>query len=430
MKTVYLHGWLLDGSEHMEPRPDCTVVTEGDRILSVTPGGPAPEGSRVIDLEGRYLMPGLINLHVHLPGSGAPKKKQKDAAATVRLVMKNGLTRRVGRSMCRKYARTELMSGVTTIRTVGGLGSFDSELRDSILRGETDGPRILASNMAVSVPGGHMAGSVAYAAGSEEEARKLVRTIMAEKPDWIKLMITGGVLDAKVKGEPGVLKMPPSYVKACCEEAHAGGFRVAAHTEGAEGVRVALENGVDTIEHGADIDEDTARLFLERGACDVCTISPAVPLAKFGREVMHSTELTQYNGQVVMDGIIACAKTALAHGIPVGLGTDTACPFVTHYDMWRELWYFQHYVGVTPAFALYTATRRNAEIAGIGGETGSIELGKCADLLVTQENPLENLQTLRTPWLVTARGKVYLHPQVKKIPVCEEQLDRCLAEEN
>ena len=96
-----------------------------------------------------------------------------------------------------------------------------------------------------------MAGSVAYEAGSEEECRTLVRSIIAEKPDWIKIMITGGVLDATKKGEPGALKMPPAYVKACCEEAHQAGLRVAAHAESPEGVRVALENGVDTIEHGA-----------------------------------------------------------------------------------------------------------------------------------------------------------------------------------
>lgn len=342
-----------------------------------------------------------------------------------KLVMSNPLTRKIGMKLCEDYARTELLSGVTTIRTVGGLGNLDSKIRDRILAGKTDGPRMLVSNMAVSVPGGHMAGSVAYAAESEDECRTLVRSIIKEKPDWIKLMVTGGVLDAKVKGEPGVLKMPPAYIRACCEEAHKAGLKVAAHAESPEGVRAALENGVDTIEHGAAPDDEIIALFKGKHACDICTISPAIPLAKFDRELMHSTEMMQYNGNIVLEGIIAGAKAALENGIPVGLGTDTACPFVTHYDMWRELQYFHKYVGVSRKFALYTATKKNAEIAGIGGITGSIQIGKSADFLITEKNPLDNLQALRTPYMVVMRGKIYEKPQVKKHPVCERELDKC-----
>lgn len=426
MKTAYIHSILLDGSENMCPMEDMTVIVEDGKITAVGQGVQTPVGCEVIDLAGRYLMPGLINLHVHLPGSGEPKKKEQDSTKAAKFVMKNSLTRRIGMKMCRNFATMELMSGVTTIRTVGGLGNFDSIIRDNINAGKYIGPRMLVSNMAISVPGGHMAGSVAYEAESEEACRKLVHKIAAEKADWIKLMITGGVLDAKKKGEPGALKMQPSFVKACCEEAHKAGFKVAAHTESPEGVRVALENGVDTIEHGAAVDEEILALFKERGACDICTISPAIPIAKFGNEVMHSTETMKYNGNIVLEGIIDCAKQALANGIPVGLGTDTACPFVTHYDMWRELEYFHRYVGVSRTFALYTATKRNAVIAGIEGETGSIEVGKSADFLVSDKNPLEHFSALREPYMVVMRGQVFEKPKVKKYPVCEQELDKCL----
>lgn len=426
MKTAYIHCTLLDGSEDMIPQENMTVVEEEGKILEIG-GDIVPEpGDKVIDLGGRYLMPGLINLHVHLPGSGAPKKKEQDSKAAAKLVMKNALTKKVGLRMCENYAKTELLSGVTTIRTVGGLGNFDAIIRDRVNTGKIMGPRMLVSNMAVSVPGGHMAGSVAYEAGSEEECRTLVRSIIAEKPDWIKIMITGGVLDATKKGEPGALKMPPAYVKACCEEAHQAGLRVAAHAESPEGVRVALENGVDTIEHGAAVDEEILALFREKNACHICTISPALPLAKFSPELTHSTEMMRYNGNVVMEGIIGCAKAALAEGIPVGLGTDTACPFVTHYDMWRELHYFHKYVGVSKTFALYTATKRNAAIAGIEKETGSIEAGKSADFLITEESPIEDLGALRNPYMVVMRGKRIEKPAVKKYPLCEQELDKCL----
>ncbi|MBS1400206.1 MAG: amidohydrolase family protein [Clostridia bacterium] len=425
MKTAYLHCILLDGSETMTAQPDMTVIVEDGKITAIEKNLPAPADSgEVIDLDGNYLMPGLINLHVHLPGSGYPKKKPQDSAKAAKFVMKNALTRALGRRLCEHYAKTELLSGVTTIRTVGGLGNFDSTIRDRIDAGKIAGPRMLVSDTAVSVPGGHMVGSVAYAAESEGECRVLVQKIIGGRPDWIKLMITGGVLDAKVKGEPGVLKMPPEYVRACCEEAHKAGYRVAAHVESPEGLRVALENGVDTIEHGAEPDEEIISLFKEKKACDICTLSPAIPLAKFDRALTGATELMQYNGNIVFEGIVACAKRALENGIPVGLGTDTACPFVTHYDMWRELEYFRKYVGVSRAFALYTATKRNAEIAGIGDETGSVEVGKSADFLITEKNPLEDFSALRTPRLVSVRGRIFKNPKVKKNKTCERELDK------
>ena len=427
MKTSYIHCTLLDGTENMTPQEDMTIVVEDGRFIEIGHRMPAPVGSKVMNLEGRYLLPGLINLHVHLPGGGEPKKKKQDSTKAAKLVMSNALTRKIGMKLCENYAKTELMSGVTTIRTVGGLGEFDSRIRDRIGEGKIVGPRMVVSNMAISVEGGHMAGSVAYAAGSEEECRRLVRKIAAGKPDWIKIMITGGVLDAKVKGEPGVLKMPPAFVKACCDEAHKAGFRVAAHTESPEGVRVALENGVDTIEHGAMPDEEIIALFKEKKACDVCTLSPAIPLAKFDRELVHSTDMTQYNGKIVLDGIVAGAKAALENNIPVGLGTDTACPFVTHYDMWRELEYFHKYVGVSRTFALYTATKRNAEIAGIGDETGSVEIGKSADFIVADRNPLDGFAALRELHMVVMKGRVFEKPKVKKNEVCERELDKALS---
>lgn len=426
MKTIFKNCTILDGNENMKPQKDMTICVENGKIISITQKEENIPGGNVIDLGGSFLLPGLINLHVHLPGSGAPKKKEQDSTKAARFALKNSLTRKICTKMCEDFARTELMSGVTTIRTVGGLGSFDTDIRDRVNAGKIDGPRMLVSNMAVSVSGGHMAGSVAHAAGSEEECRKLVRELTGQKVDLIKLMITGGVLDAKVKGEPGVLKMPPSYVKICCEEAHKAGYKVAAHVESTEGLRVALENGVDTIEHGAAVDEKIIEMFQEKGACDICTISPAIPIAKFDREKMHSDEMKQYNGNIVLEGIIECAKAALANGIPVGLGTDTACPYVTHYDMWRELLYFHKLVGVSPAFALYTATKRNAEIAGVDRETGTVEAGKSADFLIVKENPLENLESLRKPEMVVMKGKIYRNPKIKKIAACEEALDEYL----
>lgn len=427
MKVAYINGIILNGSEDMRPQKGMMILTEGEKIESVVPQTEkAPEGYQQVDLNGRYIMPGLINMHLHLPASGRPKKKEEDNVKKVRLLTGNALFRRIIRSMCERYAKTQLMSGVTTIRTMGGVLDIDSQIRDRIDQGKITGPRILAADMAVSVEGGHMAHSLAYAAHSQDEARSLVRKILKGRPDVIKLMITGGVLDAKAKGEPGELKMPAEYVKAACDEAHRAGLKVAAHVESTEGVRCALKNGVDTIEHGAVPDQEIIELFKERGACQIATISPALPFALFDRSISGVSEVAQYNGKIVFDGIIECARTCLENGIPVGLGTDTGCPYITHYDMWRELNYYHKYCGVSRSFALYTATKLNARLAGIGDVTGSIEEGKCADFVVTKENPLKDLQALRNIDMVVARGHIIRHPKVKKMPEVERQLDKFL----
>lgn len=369
-------------------------------------------------------MPGLINLHVHLPATGKPRKKPSDPKKLVKMITSIGLIRKIGVKMCESYAKTELLSGVTTLRTVGGVADFDTIIRDMAKDGKILAPRIVASNMAVSVPGGHMAGSLAYEAKTAEEAAAYVEKIAKDKPDLIKLMITGGVMDAEVVGEPGVLRMAPELVKAACDKAHALSMKVAAHVESPEGVRVALENGVDSIEHGARTDDKIMRLFEEKHAFQVSTISPALPYALFDRSISHATYEQQENGKVVFDGIIALAKANLAKGIPVGLGTDTGCPYITHYDMWRELCYFVKYCGVTPAFALHSATQLNAQLAGVGDITGTLEPGKQADIIVCDKNPLDDLTALRKLHMVIKGGWRIEHPVVKKMPEVERELDK------
>ena len=371
---------ILDGSEHMEPQMGKAVCIDSEKIAEITDAQHIPAGYETVDLGGRYVLPGLINMHVHLPASGKPKKKASDPKKLVKLITSCGLMNKIGVNLCEGYAKTELLSGVTTIRTVGGVADYDTRIRDLAAAGKILALRVLASNMAVSVPGGHMAGSLAYEAHTAAEAAAFVEKIAGDKPDLIKLMITGGVLDAEVVGEPGVLRMPPELVKAACDKAHSLGMLVAAHVESPEGVIVALQNGVDSIEHGAQPTQEMLDLFKARGAFQISTISPALPYALFDRSISHATYEQQENGKIVFDGIIALAKANLASGVPVGLGTDVGCPYITHYDMWRELNHFVKYCGVTPAFALYSATKLNARLAGIGDVTGSIEAGKQAEI--------------------------------------------------
>ena len=392
MNYAFTNGKILDGTKDMQIQEGLCILVENGTITDIVPNTADLSDYKVIDLHGNYIIPGLINMHVHLAGNGKPQKKQRDNEKLVKKIMSSSLTRAIAYKMVSGFATDELLSGVTTIRTLGGLGNFDTRLRDEIEAGTKIGPRILASNEGISVPGGHMAGSVAIAASTIPEALEHLEKSKKENVNLIKLMVTGGVLDAKEKGVPGELKMSPEMIRAICEKAHADGYVVAAHVESPEGVRVALENGVDSIEHGAKMDDDMIRLFKKHNAFLCTTLSPALPYALFDRTLTNATEVEQYNGNVVFEGIIDCAKKALANDIPVVLGNDVGCPWITQYDFWRELHYFHKYVGVSNSFALYTATKRSAELAGIGDITGSIEKGKAADMIVTKENPLETLK--------------------------------------
>ena len=424
MKYALINGIILNGHKDMKPLYDHVILIENKIIKDIVFKQKDLSEYKIIDLKGKYILPGLINLHVHLPASGKPKKKASDPKKLVKLITKNKLTNQIGMKICMSYAKTELLSGVTTIRTVGGVENYDTTIRDMIENGEIIGPRIIASNKAISVEGGHMAGSLAYEAKNVQEAKHYVDVIAQDHPNLIKLMITGGVMDAKVVGEPGVLRMPPEYVKAACDRAHELGFQVAAHVESTQGVMVALKNGVDSLEHGAKPTDEIISLMKEHHAFQVSTISPALPFAMFDRNISHATYEQQENGKIVFQGIIDMANACLQNDIPVGLGTDTGCPYVTHYDMWRELVYFEKYCHVSPQFALYTATLLNALLLGISDKIGSIEKGKMADMIVVDQDPLQDLKALRNVKMVIKEGYVIEHPKVKKIRKVEKELDQ------
>lgn len=425
MKYAVTNCKILSGKKDMEVIEGYCILVDDGKITALPKLSDANLNDyKIVDAGGKFVLPGLINMHVHLAGNGKPQKKQRDNAKLVKKIMSSGLTRAIAYNLVCGFAKKELLSGVTTIRTVGGLADFDGRLRDDIAAGRKVGPRILASNQGLSVPGGHMAGSVAVAARNIDEALKYVDKCREQNVDLIKLMITGGVLDAKEKGVPGEVKMSAEMVREVCDKAHKLGYKVAAHVESPAGVKLALENGVDSIEHGAKPSEEIIELFKEKGAFLCTTISPAIPYALFDRSLSNASETEQYNGNVVFEGIVDCAKTAIENGIPVVLGNDVGCPWVTQYDFWRELCYFHKYVGVSNKFALYSATALSAEMAGIGAITGTIEEGKSADMIFTTENPLENLQALENIKTVIVRGKIIDNPRNKINKKIKRELDK------
>lgn len=428
MRTAYTNCTLFDGTSHTKMQPGTTIVVDDDRIEYVGAELPVALIDETVDLNGAYVMPGLINLHAHHFGHGKPAASLGGGFAQKALLAyaRTSMGHRYLDNTAIGCLKAALYSGVTTERGVGDVEYSDVRVRDRINKGEVEGPRFLVSGPAITVANGHGAGTFAEVAETPEEFAAVVDERAKHNVDFIKICTTGGVMDSMKKGEAGLLRMTVEQTKAVCDRAHKLGMCVASHTESTEGIEVDLKGGVDTVEHGAPLTEELARLFKEQGAADICTISVALPLARLTPEQTKLNEVSTYNAGVVLERIIQGAKDCLAHDIPVGLGTDAACPFITHYDLWREVVAFNKLVGADPALALTTVTLGNAKILGLDHITGSVEAGKCADFIVLRENPLDDLHNLRNVEQVIVRGKRIADAKTKLDALRNPQIDSVL----
>lgn len=422
MKTLFQNCNLIDVENGGKLVRNTCVLVENDKILSV---GESAKADRVLDLNGAHMLPGLINLHVHLFGSGAPSKVLGGGSLqkALMLLLKTALGAKIMDKIIAGNVETQMKSGVTTIRAVGDFCYSDIRIRDRIKKGELPGPRMLVSGPAITVPGGHGDGNFAVTSDDIPTLLSFVDRNVQTGVDLIKICVTGGVMDAKEAGHPGELKMNLAQTKAICDHAHKLGLKVASHTESEDGLAIALEGGVDTIEHGAAISDEMLAKYRENGSSMIITLSPCVALASLPPEITKLDDKATLNTKIVGKGMVDGAKRAAAENIPLGLGTDAACPLCTQYNTWRELQYVHKLCGLSTAEVICAATLVNARIAQIDDVTGSVAAGKAADLLVVKNNPLEDLSALAEPLYVMANGKLLDHPVQKKMPEIEKQLN-------
>lgn len=422
-KITFKNVNVYDGTLDMKLLKGVNVEVT-DEIISKIGNFEIDPKSKVIDGTDKFMVPGLINLHAHLPSSGKlTKKKLGDKSKLVKFVTGNPVGRMIGNMLVKKYALMALNSGVTTVRAVGGVGALDSMLRDKINAGKLVGPRLLVCNTAIGVKGGHMDGTVARAIESVDEIKARINELEEQKVDLVKLMITGGVLDGKEPGHPAPLRMSKEMVEEACKEAHKRGMKVCAHVESPEGMEVAITCGVDSIEHGSGFDKKLIPSMKKNKQAVVCTLSPAIPFALLKPEVHGYGEVAKINTDIVLKGIVDSAKLCLENDIMLGLGTDAGSTLTSHYNFYQELILFEKYEKVSKSFALHTATLVNAKIAGIDNETGSIEVNKKADLLIINEDPLKDLHALAKPWMVMVKGNLIRKPKVKHDKVLDSLMD-------
>ncbi|WP_166997469.1 metal-dependent hydrolase family protein [Paramicrobacterium fandaimingii] len=415
--------------------PDHTVlVGQGGTIEQVGPasGVEVPRGYRKISGTGRFVMPGLINAHAHLFSDGKPLPPillNESAEKAVSIFMHSPVGDRWLKRRTKRAVLAQMNTGVTTIRSLGDPGYEVVKVAAEIDGGAYVGPRLIASGPLMAVSGGHGAPQIALISDNPWDARRNVRINLRHGVTAIKIAATGGVTDAKVIGEAGRPQMTEEEMTAICEEAHNAGVLVAAHAQSAEGIVRALRAGVDTIEHGAAMNDEIIELFrsnpksLHGSSALIPTLTAALPIVKLPLETTGVTEINRVNAVMVLDEMLQGITDARENDVALGMGTDSSLTFVTHYNTWREIDLVIRHGNVPAARALHAATQANATILGIDDVTGSVEVGKSADLIVTNANPLDDIRTLSQPHAVVVRGSLIESPTIERFPEIDEKLD-------
>jgi len=376
-------------------RGPSTIIVENGRIVAVKDGFQPPvDGAPVIDLKDRYVLPGLIDLHVHLWGIGGDPMRAR--------LLDETRDRFDDLVEAEKNARTDLEAGFTTVRDLGGDARGIRALRDAIDNGEVVGPTIVNAGQMISITGGHgdagngLNEDFAEAVHAKEinlcdgadSCRRAVRQQIALGALVIKFAATGGVL-SNVAGGLG-RQMTPEEMKAIVETAHGFGRKVAAHSHAAAGTKAALEAGVDSIEHGSFLDDETIALFKAKGAYLVPTmLAPVAALAQARGGQLPPATIPK--AEAAAAAMLASHKRAIAAGVKIAFGTDTAVS--RHGDNAQEFALMVK-AGMTPMAAIKAATVNAADLLGRTDQIGTIEGGKIADLIAVTADPTGDVTTL------------------------------------
>ena len=385
----------LDGSPAIA---NAVVVIDGDRISAAGPAATtvAPPGAEVIRATGKWIVPGLMNMHVHLglalPGrQGAELANETDGELALRMAAN---------------ARASLLSGVTTVRLTGEQRHVDFALRKTIDRGEADGPRIFTAGELVAVTGGHGSGRAGTGNDGPAEFRKAVRSEIFAGADWIKIAISGGIADTR--GSIAASTMTKDEMAAVIDTAHRHDVKVTAHSGSPAATEEAVDLGLDCVEHGYFLTLEVLRKMKAKGVWLVPTIVVAQPtVMEFFRKI-GSPDWYLARVESVGKQHWTSLQAAIKEGVKIALGTDQF-PFEPNDGTTATIREAQYYVqaGMTPLQALRAATIDAATLLGAVDRLGSIEEGKLADILVIDGNPVADITALRRIRLVMKGGRVY-----------------------
>jgi imidazolonepropionase-like amidohydrolase len=351
--------------------------------------GSTSTSGETLDLQGRFVTPGLIDAHVHLVWEG-----QSDP---VQPMMEDAQVLTAYRAARSLY--TSLKNGITTVRDVGGPHGIPIAAARAIRDGMIKGADVLAAGAPIVMTGGHVY-MMSLEADGPDEVRKAVRTQVKAGADFIKIMASGG---AYTPGESiYATQLTPEEIATVVDEAHRAHRRVAAHALNPEAISNVLTAGVSTVEHGALASEENFQQFKSTGAYLIPTLSPYYLMARKGNELGVPDYAVAKSNQV-MESYYDTMTRAYEVGINIGLGTDAGSPSIPHACVAFEAWIWAKECGIEPLKILQAATIGAAQALGLE-DRGVIEEGKRADLVAYEQNPLEDITVLHTPKTVIQQG--------------------------
>jgi imidazolonepropionase-like amidohydrolase len=380
------------------PIANAAVVITGDRITAVGPAATTaiPPGAEVIRANGRWIVPGLMNMHVHygliLPGrQGAELANESEAALALRMA---------------SNARTSLMSGVTTTRSTGESKGADFALRRAIERGEVAGPRMFTAGETLNVTGGHGWSVGEEGFDSPDAFRRGVRRRAFDGAEWIKIAISGGIADTH--GDIAASHMTKEEVAAVTDTAHRHGLKVTAHSGSSIATLEAIEAGLDCVEHGYFLTDQVLARMVEKGVWLVPTIVVAQPSVMEFFKKIGSPDWYLNRVASVGEAHFKMLKSAIKQKVKIALGTDQF-PFEPNDGTTATIREAQYYVdaGMTSLQALRSATVDTATLLDVQDRLGTVEPDKLADLIVTDADPSKDIRALRSIKLVMKGGVVY-----------------------
>ena len=412
-RWIVLHVGALLTRPPEAPLSEVTVVIKRGRIAEILPEyteaarlpGAANANIEIVDLTDHFVMPGLIDAHTHI-------SSEYSAEARLRRVQESDADqaiRGVG------YARKTLLAGFTTVRNVGSSGDAAFALRDAIARGDVPGPRMLVAGESITPTGGHSDGTLGYREdlfgipGAVEGVgdgvagvRRAVRTQVKRGADLIKLTATGGVLSNTASGTEQ--QFFNDELRAIVETGHLLGRKVAAHAHGTRGINAALRAGVDSIDHGTYLDEESIRLFLETGAFLVPTVIAGKTVEERARIAGYFSPSVREKALQVGPQIQDALRRAHRGGVRIAFGTDSGVS--AHGENAREFAYMVE-AGMTEMEVITAATVNAGELLGLSAEIGTIEPGKAADLVATKRTPLIDVTELQRIVFVMKDGVIH-----------------------
>ena len=382
-KTFDLTGATAIPGDGREPTPATRIEIENGRIAGIVPNGARRPSVPNIDLGNRWLLPGLIDCHVHaILEGGADQLGNYGRFGVPYFTL-----------MMARHVRQSLLAGITTLRDMGGMHGLEFDVRRAIRSGLIPGPRLLLSGAIVTAtsPGVDEFVGMYRPADGIAEVRKACREQLSQGADLIKIQVTGSVSSA---GEsPDAVQMALDEVQAAVETAAMQGKFVASHCHGSAGIRLSLEAGCRTIEHCTSLDEETADSMARHWAFMIPTLTADMQIQEHGVEHGVPAHIVEKSREAIRTRRESL-QLALSKGVRIAMGTDAGTNYNRHGENAQELVHLVR-MSLSPMQAITTATANAANACGIGHQVGTIETGKIADLIVLDQDPLADIAATR-----------------------------------